>query len=50
MGLQIYGGSDLPRGRGRPRLEAALSLIWRWRAGLKGEVAEAAEAAVFHKG
>jgi hypothetical protein len=25
-------------------------LIWRWRAGLKGEVAEAAEAAVFHKG
>ena len=31
----------LPIGRGWPRLEAALSLIWRWRGVLEGESAEA---------
>ena len=32
----------LPIDRGRPRLEAVLSLIWRWRGVLEGELAEAA--------
>ena len=33
--------THLPTGRGWPRLEAALGLLWRWRGVLKGEVAEA---------
>eukprot|EP00964_Phaeocystis_antarctica_P149765 scaffold116994_cov69-Phaeocystis_antarctica.AAC.6 len=31
----------LPIGRGGPRLEAALSLLWRWRGVLEAKVADA---------
>jgi hypothetical protein len=35
-------------GRGWPRLDAALSLIWCWRGVLEAESAEASGAAGFH--
>ena len=34
-------GTSLPIGRGWPRLEAALRLMWRWRGVPEGELAEA---------